>query len=653
MAVDRMRKVSIITFRNLREDLLKELQKLGNVHFKELDAKNLPEEYLFMEKECQLEESGFIEHKAIVESTLKALKPFYPKKKLTQKRPILTYEECCDYLYNEGILEIHKKVKEIANRNDEFTQEISRIKTENAQLNPYTFLEFAPSDLKSFQEVTGVLLSMRSENIQWKEKLEEAFEEVYLELLGKIKQEDIYLLMVDKKRWGELESYLYENGITIVDLSLDLIPAKRISANLRRLEEIEKLREECKDQLRVLSTEYDKILIEQDALQIVMARNKVKDYFLRSESVLYMEGWVPQEEEEALREVLSAACHEDYFMESEEVAEDETEVPIKLKNAGFFKPFESITAMYSLPKYNEIDPTSIMAVFYFIFFGMMVGDTGYGLVLALGCLGILKFIDLNEKMRNSIKLFFYLGISVILCGFIYGSFFGITFFAPIPVEGGGFKPILDTQSDIVIMLVLSLVIGVIHIFTGLIMKGMNCYKQKDFFGIFSDSILWMLTLASGILLLLTGAGIIKGMNPKIFGFIFAACLVGLAATQGRESKSIGGKIGGGLYGVYGLTSYIGDIVSYTRIVALGLSGAYIAFSFNLMSGLIPGTIGRLIFGGLIAVFGQVLNFGLSLLGAYVHSSRLQYVEFFGKFFDGGGKVYRPFATESDNVSIKK
>ncbi|WOO37657.1 V-type ATP synthase subunit I [Anaerocolumna sp. AGMB13020] len=653
MAVEKMKKLTIITFKDVREVVLKEFQKAGNIHFKELELSSLPTEYLFLSKAVPIGETKLTEHKTVVENTIKALNPYVPKKKLTDKRLQITYEECCSYLDNTELEELHKAVRSILDRKDSLSQEYAKRKTENTQLEPYAFLEFPVSELKKLSKFYAVLLSVRGDNQEELEELEKEFPEAYLEKLGRIKQEVVYLFVNSAEQSNEVRDYLNQHAITILDLVYEKKPVELIQSNQERMNIIQEEIELCKEELQKFGADYDKVLIEKDAITTCLSRDAVVNNFLNSNAIVYMEGWIPEENLEELKEILETVITGKYYINVEEVDSEDLEVPVKLKNKGLFAAFESITEMFSLPRYNELDPTGILAVFYLVFFGMMVGDAGYGILLTAACFCILKFVDMDEKRRKSIQLFFYLGIAVIFGGILYGSMFGLTFFAPIPVKGGGHKAILDTQSDIVIMLVLSMAIGVIHIFSGLVMKALNCYKQKDYAGIICDSVLWILTLSSGILLLLRGAGIMNFGTAKIYGMFFGACIVGLAATQGRSSKSIGGKIGGGLYGVYGLSSYIGDIVSYTRIVALGLSGAYIAYSFNLLSGLIPGTIGRILFGTVVAVFGQSLNFGLSLLGAYVHSCRLQYVEFFGKFYNGGGKAYRPFKIENKNITIKK
>jgi V/A-type H+-transporting ATPase subunit I len=322
--------------------------------------------------------------------------------------------------------------------------------------------------------------------------------------------------------------------------------------------------------------------------------------------------------------------------------------------------------MYSLPRYNEYDPTPLMMPFYWLFFGLMVGDIGYGLLLMGGTFAAMKLLDLEDGMKNFMRFFFYLSFAIVGAGFLYGSLFGYTVIKPLPVmvdgvqqidpETGGlaFKAILDSQLDIVTMIIGSIALGTFHVLFGVAVKGALNLKHRDVAGAIFDSLLWILAVLSGIGLVLQfmAPGMLPAPLPSVSGWVFAGSLIGLACTQGRSSPSIGGKIGNGLYGVYGITSYVGDLVSYTRIVALALSGAYIAFSFNLMRDILPAGFARIVFGSLIFVAGQALNLGLSLLSAYVHTCRLQYVEYFGKFYEGGGVPFSPLKIKHDSVHIK-
>jgi V/A-type H+-transporting ATPase subunit I len=330
-------------------------------------------------------------------------------------------------------------------------------------------------------------------------------------------------------------------------------------------------------------------------------------------------------------------------------------VPIALKNNRFAQAFEDVTAMFAMPRYNEIDPTPLLAPFYILFFGLMVGDAGYGLVLLIATALLLRFAHLKKSMRRFMQFFFFLRFGVIFAGFLYGSFFGfaLDIFKVATAPDGTAKAILSSDYDILVMLIMSVAIGVVQVFFGFGVKAYMAFRDGKPLDAFLDSILWIITLTCGL-------GMFSGAAPDMVpAIVFTVCQYGffgglilLFLTQGRSSPSIGGKLGNGLMGVYGITGYIGDFISYSRLTAIALSGAYIASSFNMMAGMIP-MPGRILFGTLIFLAGNLLNMGLGFLGAYVHGARLQFVEFFGKFYEGGGVPFKPLAPKNDFIKLKE
>jgi V/A-type H+-transporting ATPase subunit I len=356
-----------------------------------------------------------------------------------------------------------------------------------------------------------------------------------------------------------------------------------------------------------------------------------------------LEGWFPSAEISGVQAILERTCGSEYYLENAPAEKDDPEIPVKLKNNRIVKAFEDVTTMYATPKYNEIDPTPLFTPFYWIFFGFMVGDIGFGLVLLIGTFLAVKYTNFKPGMKNFLRFFYYCSYGVIAAGAVYSSFFGFTLW----------KPLLDTQADIPLMLIISIGVGVVQVVFGLMVKGYLLIRDGKPLDALFDSAFWIVTLLGGIAWLVSVTGVLSPAIGNIGMWCFYGGLAGLALTQGRGSATIGGKIGTSLWEVYGISGYVGDLVSYTRIVALCLSGAFIGFSFIQMSAIIPdGPIG-FVAKVIIVTLGQVLNFGLGLLGAYVHTCRLQYVEFFGKYFEGGGVPFRPLKPKNDYVSITK
>ncbi|NLY37655.1 MAG: V-type ATP synthase subunit I, partial [Tissierellia bacterium] len=334
---------------------------------------------------------------------------------------------------------------------------------------------------------------------------------------------------------------------------------------------------------------------------------------------------------------------QEYYLETQ-VADPETDVPVLLENNALADTFSGITSMYAMPRYNEIDPTPLLAPFYWIFFGMMGADVGYGLLLLVLSALVLKFVPLQEGMRKNLKFFFYLSISLVIWGFIYGSFMG----GLIPLKG-----LIDTNKDFTTLLILSLIMGMIHLFFGLGIKGYMLIRDKKYMDTVYDVLFWFMAIVGGIVFLLAIALALDPILKTTGKWVMIAGMLGIVAFAGRESESIGGRLGTGLYELYGISSYVGDFVSYSRLMALGLSGGFIALSINIIVNLVidKGIFG-LVAGVIIFVVFHLFNIFLSMLSAYVHTSRLTYVEFFGKFYEGGGKAFKLFKTQPKYIDIK-
>lgn len=328
----------------------------------------------------------------------------------------------------------------------------------------------------------------------------------------------------------------------------------------------------------------------------------------------------------------------------EEVKRDSNSAPIKLKNDKFSSAFEGLVKTYSMPSYNEVDPTPLVAPFYWLFFGMMVADFGYGLLVTILSFIVLKTCNLKESVKKNVKFFFYLGFSIMLWGAIYGSYFSL----PLGIPG-----LINPTTDYNTILKISIIIGLIHVFVGLGTKAYIQIRDGKALDAFYDVGLWYITLTTVILLLL---GSYMGFTPlvmKIIKYIMIIAMIGIILTGGRDVKNIGGRIGLGVYSLYGISGYMGDLISYARLMALGLSGGFIALSVNQICAMVGFKPATIIFVILIFIFGQTFNLLLSLLGAYVHSARLIYVEFFGKFYEGGGREFKDFKIDEKYINIKE
>lgn len=350
-------------------------------------------------------------------------------------------------------------------------------------------------------------------------------------------------------------------------------------------------------------------------------------------------GWISEEKVETLQPVVRKVTLE-YQIEFEEPTKFDN-VPTLLSNNKFVEPFESITNTYSVPNYREIDPNPIMSFWYFMLFGLMVGDIGYGLIMITIFGLFLKLKKPKGEMGSLVKVLFYTGFSTMIAGFVYGSLFGINIIPTIgKILGTGWtEPLLSPMNDPITMLIFSVGFGAVHIMSGLVMKIILSIKQKDILTGLSEGLSWLLIILG---IAFVAIGLVASSIFTTIGIILLALgILAMFVFGGMKKNSVLGKIFGGISGLFGITEYLNHLLSYSRVLALALSSAVIAFTFNTLAGLLQGNIIGILFSVIVYIIGHVFNFLVSLLSAYVHGNRLQYLEFYGKFYQGGGYIFTP------------
>ncbi len=417
-----------------------------------------------------------------------------------------------------------------------------------------------------------------------------------------------------------------------------------------------KLSEETRnavEEIVALADKREEIKVTQDYFKIRADKYNVINELDHTRNVFVINGYIPEEDCGKLEKLCNrvATC----CIEFEDANE---EAPIKLKNNRFSKPAQGILTMYAVPSHADVDPTPLLAFFFYFFFGMMFSDAGYGLLMVIAIGIVLKIFRPDEKMRNNLKLFQYCGVSTFFWGLIFGSIFGdapatlYNHFTGASVTMADLLPwpTIDPQKDALMLMVISIAFGLIHILVGMGCKFYICIKNRDYAGAFFDTGLWMMLLIG---LAVLAAGMATTQVVLYIGAAIAiACAVGLVLTQGRNKKGFG-KVVGGLASLYDITSYISDLLSYSRLLALGLTTGVMAQVFNMLATMFGTSwIGSIIM-VVILLLGHAINIGLNALGSYVHTMRLQYVEMFSKFYEGGGEEFEPFSLKSKYIKIQE
>ena len=411
---------------------------------------------------------------------------------------------------------------------------------------------------------------------------------------------------------------------------------KTLTENLAALE---KERQEIEQRIAGLGGKREALLEASDRAAIALRREEAKSRLVGTDKVFLLEGWLPADRCAALEKALEPfTC----AIETREPTEDEyPQVPVQLKNNKLTRPLNMVTEMYSLPAYGTLDPNPLMAPFFILFYGIMMADMGYGLLMMIASVIISKKYRPKGTSGELFSLLGLCGISTFIMGALTGGFFGdfLTQLVAIVSPGTVFAlpKLFDPLDDLTMILIGSMALGMVQIVTGMAISLIEKCKRKKFLDAFFEEITWW-TVFIGIALLALGKGA---------AVLYVGCALVLLGPI------VQGKGWGKLTGVFGslynhVTGYFGDILSYTRLMALMLAGSVIAQVFNMLAAM-PGNVIAFI---IISMLGNAMNFGLNLLGCYVHDLRLQCLEFFNKFYVDGGKPFRPMTLDTEYVDLQ-
>lgn len=649
MAIVKMNKFTLLAFESKKDELLKKLQAFSNVEFINLqDEKFLGTNKILktLKKDKVDPNIGKWEDQlSKVKFVLQFLENYVPKqsliKSLREEKIAITMSELESKVLDSKWEEIYKKVREKENQLTKLESEKTKLSGIVESLRPYENFNAPLNSLKELKQTSYFLGGISS---RYEENLKIDLNDCYIEIVSKNNQDIYFLALANKENSKTVEEVLRGYGFTPFKSDEEDVPLKLIHDYNERISLIDSDKFLLREELAGYDEEIKKIQLAYEYYNNLVYRKTISSSFLKTEGTILIKGWIPVKQNEKLASIVGEVSGEDHYLNFEDVKEEEIDdVPIQLENNDLNASFEAVTSMYSLPKYNYIDPTPLVTPFYLIFFGMMVADAGYGLLMLIGTLFALKYLNFDMSMKKMIKFFMYLSFPTIVFGLIYGSVFGNI----VPMKG-----LIDTNRDVMTILAMSLAFGVIQIFFGLGIKAFVLIKMDNPLEAFMDSGSWVITLVS-----LGGLGAGSAFNiPALKTICAIGAIIGsllIVFTQGRYMQSKGGKIGQGLYELYGITSYIGDLVSYTRLMAIGLSGGSIAGAINMIMKMVPGPVGVFIIGPLIFVIFQTVNLLLSLLSGYVHSLRLTYVEYFSKFYEGGGKPFEPFETQNKYINLKR
>ena len=655
MAIVKMSKFDLVVFAEQRAKVLKKLQKFKEVNFVDIELHDENGELSKdavegVTKYVNNEELTHIDERLYQLSNAISLIKKYDERK-TRLRDVIhgnenyTFDELAKKALTYDWKKVSSELNKIGTQYSQIKSEISKKYMRYDEIDLWERLDVNPKELKNLKKVNTFLgtvpIKLKGTFIDGISELDKT----YYEELKIVKDEVYYLVIssIDESEKEKLAEVFRNSSFTVENLDINAVPQDYKNGLQKEISELKKEKRRLKAQIKTYSEDLTDLQAVYEYMQNKKLRIVESEKLAQTENTILIKGWIPTEKVSEFEKVIKDEAGDNYYLTFTDADRDDATVPIKLKNGKVASTFENLTGMYAYPRYNEIDPTPLFTPFYILFFGMMGADVGYGLVLLLATMFVLKVVNLSSQMRKSIKFFFYLSFSVIFWGLLYGSYFGAT----IP----GMWRLVDPASQYNDLLIGSIVFGIVHIFVGLAIKAYMLIRDGKSLEAVYDVLFWYMALIGGMLFLIFKLMNLSAVVANVSMWVMIAGMAGIVLTGGREAKGVGAKLGGGLYSLYGISSYVGDFVSYSRLMALGLSGGFIASAINMIAGMISGSWVGMIFIPVILIAGHLFNMFLSFLGAYVHTSRLMYVEYFGKFYEGGGKPFKDFRTENKYINL--
>lgn len=669
MAVLKMQRISICALKKDRKAILEKLQSLGTLEVDHI----LDEDEDFHRMDTAGKKQGFEKASASVDQALDILERYAPEEKsmfaaLEGKKLISAEEGMKVQEERRDLLRAAKQIYDLDREHAEQLASIAKLTNSIESLTPWLNLDVPLQTMKTDRTVFfpgtmpgGTTVEKVYEILA--EKAPDA-ESADVHIVSQ-EQSTVYLAVIClKEDAGAVEDALRSEGFARPSQTWEEVPARQKEKLEQQILEYREKVSEVEEKIKALAAERDRLKIVADYYRVRADKYEVLGTLPQSERTFVISGYIP----EAVADKVADGLMEKYdcMVDVEELKEDE-EPPVILKNNPFSASMEGVVESYGLPVKGEIDPTTIMSFFYVFFFGMMLSDAAYGALVSIVCgILVLKFPRMSQGMKKSLKLFFYCGLSTLVWGILFGGYFGNIvdivsekfFGTTVTVPALWFVPLDDPMK----LLVYSLLFGVIHLFTGLAIKGYLCLKDGKVMDFFCDVVLWFMLLIGLILMLLPSdifasiaqtTIVFPGWLNTLAQVMAAAGAIGIVLMSGRSNKNPALRIALGAYDLYNITGWLSDVLSYSRLLALGLATGVIASVINQMGSMLPNNVIGVIFFIIIFIFGHALNLAINLLGAYVHTNRLQFVEFFGKFYEGGGRPFQPFRENTKYAEVKE
>lgn len=653
MPVVKMQKVRIIGLTEDRETLFEQLQNFELIHLKNFKEKTLDAHFSGLPTDS--DDKELREQISHIESTLRYLERFKGKNIISSLFPEklqVDEEEFEHTISSFDHTEIVNSIKDTREEIAKIEEEISSLQSEISFLLPWGNLLWNPSEATGSRTTKTLFLKCPEAKYSQVSKKLKKIKEIFIKPLSS-QERFIYLVLIYwKESEKKISPILKEFGLETVELAqYEDAPSNVINACRRKIQSLGEEKAVLFEKVKQSLAHREKLMIVYDWYVSRLLRERAKSNARQSQQVFILQGWIRENDREGIEKFFKDKFPATYI---ETISPDKGETPpIEVKNPAVVRPFQAVTNLFGLPRYGEVDPAGLIAPFFFLFFGLCLTDAGYGIVLITLVLLAMRKIKVDEGGKQFFYLFLLCGLATIFWGTITGGWFGIEV-KRLPSFLSNMV-LLNPMEELMKLFMLALAFGVVQVLLGI---GVEMYEQlrdKNFANAFADQFPYIILLPGTIIYVASQGEIVGAQLNKIalYAMLFAGIIMVIASLlkKGRNPifnllVSIGGFI-------WKAKDFLGNVLSYSRLMALGLATTIIALVVNTMAGIVMEMpyIG-IIFAVLILVIGHMGNLAINTLGGFVHTTRLQFVEFFSYFFQGGGEAFQPLSSGNKYIMMK-
>ncbi|MDL2217328.1 V-type ATP synthase subunit I [Christensenellaceae bacterium OttesenSCG-928-M15] len=635
-----MKRLSLVALKEDEERIMRALQAISAVQIiKTGDAAE--------DDDALMRAEGAVQR---FNGALSLLKPYAKKPSFLEPKPEYSLNDLQENI--DEAQQTSEKIEKADRRKAAIRASVDKLYAQIEALSPWKELSVQLVDVAATRSTALFAGKIKAEQV---EKLTELDPLCAAETYGGEKEKAV-LILCPKDLEAQVSEFLKDvDWSDYVFPKLKMTALEAIKQDEQQIAALQKEAQGLEAELVELGKNRAVIANAADAAVINRDRALANTLVEKTEAAFALEGWVREDDIQKVEDAVKKES-EAYYIETRDPNEDEVQ-PSVVQNGKFARPYESVTNLYSRPMPGSIDGTPFMAPWYFLLFGMMLSDTGYGILLTLGCLFFIKKAKPRGMMGDLAHVIMWGGVSTIVWGFLTGTFFGFDWNVLFNTDGV-FPLLVDPNKDPIGMLLLCFGLGLIHIFCGVFIKIYMCFRDGDWQSALFDNISWVMIIFG--LLIFAGGNMLFDM-PALSSAGIVLALVGAAMVlfmKGRGKKNIAKRLVSGAGGLYDVTSYLSDVLSYARLFALGIATGVIGSVFNQLVGMLMNASDMIVVKIIMVVVGVALfvglhlfNIGINTLGTFVHCARLQYVEFYGKFYEVGGREFMPLTYRTRHTRV--